>query len=67
MSSASPSLRPVSRLRTYGSFVRFEYSQLYGQHWRATWGAAWLRGDPSDFLGQYRRNSYASLAIRYSF
>jgi len=54
-------------VRSGGSFVRFEYSQLYGQHWRATWGAAWLRGDPSDFLGQYRRNSYASLAIRYSF
>jgi hypothetical protein len=47
--------------------VRFEYSQLFGQHWRATGGIAWIRGDMDDFLGQYRRNSYGSLALRYSF
>ena len=53
--------------RAAGSFVRFEYSQAFGQHWRATTGWAWIRGDMTDFLGQYRRNSYASLALRYSF
>ena len=26
-----------------------------------------IAGRDADFLGQYRRNSYASLAIRYSF
>ena len=26
-----------------------------------------IRGDESDFLGQYRRNSHAMLALRYSF
>ncbi len=54
-------------VRAKGSLLRYEYSHATGQHWRTTAGAAWIRGDVSDFLGQYRRNSYASLAIRYSF
>lgn len=54
-------------LRAAGSFVRFEYSQTFGAHWRATPGFAFIRGDAADFLGQYRRNSYLSLAVRYSF
>jgi hypothetical protein len=49
------------------SFLRFEYSQAAGQHWRTTAGATWIRGDITDFLGQYRRNSYFSLTLRYSF
>jgi hypothetical protein len=64
---ANRSLAVETAVRTEGSFVRFEYSQLFGQHWRATGGLAWIRGDMADFLGQYRRNSYSSLAIRYSF
>jgi len=64
---ANRSLAIETAVRAEGSFVRFEYSQLFGQHWRATGGIAWIRGDMNDFLGQYRRNSYASLAIRYSF
>lgn len=64
---ANRSLAVETALRAAGSFVRFEYSQAAGQHWRTTAGVAWIRGDAADFLGQYRRNSYASLAIRYSF
>jgi hypothetical protein len=64
---ANRSLSVETAVRAEGSFVRFEYSQLFGQHWRATGGLAWIRGDMADFLGQYRQNSYASLAIRYSF
>jgi len=64
---ANRSLAMETAVRADGSFVRFEYSRLYGQHWRATGGVAWIRGDMTDFLGEYRRNSYASLAIRYSF
>jgi len=64
---ANRSLAVETAVRAEGSFVRFEYSQLFGQHWRATGGLAWIRGDMADFLGQYRRNSYASLALRYSF
>lgn len=54
-------------VRGGGSWIRFEYSRAFGQHWRATGGFAWIRGRPDDFIGQYDRNSNASLAIRYSF
>jgi hypothetical protein len=64
---ANRSLAIETAVRAGGSFVRFEYSQLFGQHWRATGGIAWIRGDMTDFLGEYRLNSYGSLAIRYSF
>jgi hypothetical protein len=50
-----------------GMWLKFEYSQAFGQHWRATAGFTWIRGRPEDFLGQYRRNSHALLALRYSF
>jgi hypothetical protein len=47
--------------------VKVEYSQAFGQHWRATAGIAVVRGDMNDFLGQYRRNSHGILRVRYSF
>lgn len=50
-----------------GSWLRAEYSQAFGQHWRATAGYSWIRGDQNDFLGQFHRNSFALLALRYSF
>jgi hypothetical protein len=64
---ANRSLAVEAAVRAAGSFTRFEYSQLMGQHWRVTTGVAWIRGDMEDFLGQYRRNSYGWLAVRYSF
>jgi hypothetical protein len=64
---ANRSLALETAVRAAGSFVRFEYSQAIGQHWRATGGLAWIRGDMADFLGQYHRNSYGLLSIRYSF
>lgn len=50
-----------------GAYVKGEYSQSFGQHWRATAGFILLAGEPGDFLGQYRRNSHFLLALRYSF
>jgi hypothetical protein len=64
---ANRSMAFESVIRAKGSFLRYEYTHATGQHWRTVASAAWLRGDRMDFLGQYRRNSYASLAIRYSF
>jgi hypothetical protein len=64
---ANRSLSVEAAVRAAGSFVRFEYSQGIGQHWRATGGWAWIRGDMTDFLGEYHRNSYGLLSIRYSF
>jgi hypothetical protein len=64
---ANRSLDVEAAVRAGGSFTLFEYSQAYGQHWRATAGYAWIRGEMSDFIGQFHRNSYVSLALRYSF
>jgi hypothetical protein len=64
---ANRSLALEASVRFHGSVAKLEYSQAFGQHWRATAGLTWIRGAETDFLGQYHRNSYASLAIRYSF
>jgi hypothetical protein len=50
-----------------GAYAKVEYSQARGAHWRTTVTGTLIRGDPGDFLGQYRRNSHAVLALRYSF
>ncbi len=50
-----------------GGYAKAEYSQARGDHWRATISAALLRGDPTDFIGQYRLNSHVTLSLRYSF
>ena len=50
-----------------GVWTRAEYTQAFGQHWRATAGFTLIRGSANDFLGQYRRNSHAILSLRYSF
>jgi len=49
------------------SLVRPGYSQSIGRHWRANFGFSWLRGEETDFLGQYHRNSFAVGEVRYSF
>ena len=66
-SNRSVALDTAVRQNGQGSWLRSEYSQSVGQHWRATAGFSWIRGDMSDFLGQYHRNSFALLALRYSF
>ena len=50
-----------------GVWVKLEYTQSFGDHWRVVPGLTWIHGEADDFLGQYHRNSYASLAVRYSF
>jgi len=50
-----------------GAYVKAEYSQARGQHWRATVAGTLIRGEPDDFIGQYRRNSNATVTLRYSF
>jgi hypothetical protein len=50
-----------------GAYGRFEFTQALGAHWRATAGFVLLRGSAADFLGQYRRNSNVTFALRYSF
>ena len=50
-----------------GFWMKGEYSQTLGQHWRATLNVTVIRGDAGDFLGQYRRNSHVLVIARYSF
>lgn len=64
---ANRSLTVETAVRGGGSFTRVEFSEAYGQHWRATAGYAWIRGEMADFIGQFNRNSYASMGVRYSF
>ena len=63
----SAALETAIRQNGRGVYVKGEYSETRGGHWRATMAAALIRGDDADFLGQYRRNSNLSLALRYSF
>jgi len=41
-----------------GLWLKGEYWQAFGQHWRATLNLTLIRGEMGDFLGQYRQNSY---------
>jgi hypothetical protein len=57
----------VARQNGDGTWLKLEYSQAAGQHWRTTTTASLIRGEPDDFIGQYERNSHVTLAVRYSF
>lgn len=50
-----------------GVYVKGEFSKASGPHWRTTVAGAIVRGQPDDFLGQFRRNSHVGLSVRYSF
>jgi hypothetical protein len=57
----------VARQNGKGFYGKFEYSHAFGQHWRITPRVGIIRGSEGDFLGQYRRNSFVNVTIRYSF
>jgi hypothetical protein len=63
----SVSFEAAIRQNGDGAWLTGEYSQAVGQHWRATAAVTLIRGSAGDFLGQYHRNSHATLALRYSF
>ena len=63
----SVALESALRQNMDGFYGKAEYSQARGQHWRATATAVLIRGEPDDFIGQYRLNSHLTLGIRYSF
>lgn len=63
----SAALETAVRQDGRGMYAKGEYSQAHGPHWRATMSASLLRGEPDDFLGQYRLNSHLAAALRYSF
>ena len=63
----SVNFEAIVRQNGRGEWVKAEYSQAFGQHWRATIACVLIGGEAGDFLGQYRRNSHGSLVLRYSF
>ncbi|HEX7793943.1 MAG TPA: hypothetical protein VF456_06305 [Vicinamibacterales bacterium] len=63
----SAALEMAVRQNGNGAYVKAEYSQARGQHWRATASGSIIRGDEDDFLGQYRLNSHVTVSLRYSF
>jgi hypothetical protein len=63
----SAALEAAVREDGAGVYFKGEFSKAAGQHWRTTFTGALIRGEPDDFLGQYRRNSHLSASLRYSF
>lgn len=57
----------VARQDGDGFYGRVEYSRAIGPYWRLTVNGGLIRGSESDFLGQFRRNSLASVVARLSF
>ncbi|MGE3956855.1 MAG: hypothetical protein AB7H96_09075 [Vicinamibacterales bacterium] len=66
-STRSAAVETAVRQDGAGVYVKGEFSQSRGQHWRLTLSGTVIAGDEADFLGQYRRNSNAAVAMRYSF
>ncbi len=66
-SNRSVAIESAVRQNGHGVYVKGEYSQARGAHWRATVSGVALGGRSDDFLGQYRRNSHLTLSLRYSF
>lgn len=50
-----------------GVWLKGQYSEAIGAHWRATIAGTAIGGDERDFIGQYRRNSHLLATLRYSF
>jgi hypothetical protein len=50
-----------------GAYVKGEYSQARGSHWRITVAGVGIAGASDDFIGQYDRNSHLTVKARYSF
>lgn len=50
-----------------GGLLRGEWSRSLSGAWSLRLSGALLRGNATDFFGQYRRNSFVQLALRYSF
>jgi hypothetical protein len=61
------SIEAAVRQNGDGAWLKTVYSHARGEHWRATLGGALIAGKPTDFFGQYRRNSHLTATLRYSF
>lgn len=61
------SFEAAVRQNLEGVWIKGQYSEAFGAHWRATLAGAVIGGDERDFIGQYERNSHVIVTARYSF
>lgn len=61
------SVEAAVRQNLDGVWIEGQYSEAVGAHWRVTLAGVVIGGNQRDFIGQYRRNSHALAALRYSF
>ena len=61
------SVEAVVRQDFDGVWVKGEFTEAVRSHWRWTVAAVIIGGVPTDFIGQYHRNSHLLLTLRYSF
>jgi hypothetical protein len=61
------SFEAAVRQNLNGIWVKGQYSEAIGAHWRTTLAGTAIAGDERDFIGQYRRNSHLLATLRYSF
>ena len=57
----------VVRQNGDGLYGKLEYTHGLGNHWRLTASATAFGGSDDDYLGQYSRNGFGALNVRYSF
>jgi len=50
-----------------GAYVKAEFSDALSSHWRVTFTGVGITGKDTDFIGQFNRNSNASVTLRVSF
>jgi hypothetical protein len=63
----SVSFETAIRQNGEGTWATFEYSRQVAMHWRLIGGITAITGIRNDFLGEYRRNSFGTFKVRYSF
>jgi hypothetical protein len=57
----------VVRQNGDGVYGKVEYAHGFGDHWRLIASASAFGGSDDDYLGQYSRNGFGALTVRYSF
>jgi hypothetical protein len=60
-------IESVARTNGDGWYGKVDYAHGVGGHWRVTLRFTVIRGAVEDFLGQYRRNSFATTQARFSY
>jgi hypothetical protein len=63
----SVSIETAVRQNGRGTWTTAEYSRQVATHWRLIGGITVIAGNRDDFLGEYHRNSFGVLRVRYSF